>query len=131
MNFENSVCYALVKYNVVLNIAIWESDEEFLSMEESLYKDPFLPKDSVWMRVPDHNKDIAKRYLYNKEHNFFHAAQPYPSWILDVEKQRWVAPVPEPGAPWLFQWNEDSLEYDIIGKRYNDLDNVLETLENE
>ena len=133
MNFENSVGYVLLKYNIVLNVTIWESEEDFLAVEESLYSDPFHPKGAKWMKIPKHNKCIGKRFVYNEAHDFFHPPQPFPSWTLDIDVQDWVPPVPAPGYPFKYDWNEEKLEFVIHGKvmRNDTLDNLLEDIENE
>ena len=130
-NEDKSVSYALVKHNIVLNCCSWETEEEFKAMEELLYKDPFHPKDAVWMRVPDTNRNLAKRYIWNSEKGYFHTPQPFPSWVLDDELQAYVAPVPMPEWPWLADWDEDKLEWNIKGKHpaAKDLDELLEELE--
>lgn len=134
---EKRIAYALVKYNVVLNITVWESDTDFENTKELLYKDPWHPKDSEWIRVPDNNLAIAKGHIFNREKNYFYSPQPYPSWILDDNLQGWVPPIKEPGWPYLYDWDEEKLEWKIKGRlpvvgetdeEY--LDNLLECIDN-
>jgi len=133
IDFDKAVGYALVKYNIVLTMAVYQSDEDFKLIENLLYEDPFHPKDAVWIRIPDHNKAIAKRYVYNEKENFFHEPQPFPSWTLDLEKQCYVPPIDFPEYPLTYDWNEEKLDWDITGKitRVDTIDNLLEDLENE
>ena len=118
-------------------MTIWDSDDEFFRIKDLLYEDLTHPKDAEWVRVPDHNKELAVGFIYNKEHNYFHPPQPFPSWTLNHELQRWKAPIEEPGPPYMYMWNEEKLEWDITGifqghyqssEEY--IDNLLESIEN-
>ena len=47
--------------------------------------------------------------------------------------QDWIPPVPAPGYPFRYEWDEEKLEFVIYGKvtRDDTLDNLLEDIENE
>ena len=66
-------------------------------------------------------------YIYNAEHDIFIAKKPYNSWILNIEKAKFEAPVAEPvtetdGIPDQDTWNESTVSWDkIINPTYNPL----------
>lgn len=58
----------------------------------------------------DQSKAFRKNYAgigyrYDDELDAFIRPRPYPSWILDVDKGAYVAPIPRPDA--YHVWNED------------------------
>lgn len=53
-------------------------------------------------------------YTYDKENDVFYAPQPYASWILNNETWLWEAPVPYPTDGNLYEWNESSVNWQLL-----------------
>jgi hypothetical protein len=54
----------------------------------------------IWIQT-SYNNNIRKNfagvgYIYNEELDIFLPPKPYTSWIIDVEKGVWTAPIPRP-----------------------------------
>jgi hypothetical protein len=69
-------------------------------------------------RRTSYNTNIRKNYagigyFYDPINDYFYAPQPYPSWILNNEAQ-WEAPISKPNDENLYEWNENTQEWDRI-----------------
>lgn len=51
-------------------------------------------------------------YIWNPDLQFFVAPRPYPSWILNVQTDKWEAPIPRPNDGKLYLWNEETQTWD-------------------
>ena len=49
--------------------------------------------------------------VYNEQLNVFMSAQPFPSWVVDVAKKDWVAPVAMPDDGKSYDWDEATLSW--------------------
>jgi hypothetical protein len=49
-------------------------------------------------------------FSYNEEEDIFVTPQPYPSWVR--QGSYWVAPTPEPEDGTVYQWNEQTLQWE-------------------
>jgi hypothetical protein len=49
---------------------------------------------------------------YSKDLDAFISPKPYPSWILDENTCKYIAPVPRPNG--LYKWNENSQQWEAI-----------------
>lgn len=72
----------------------------------------------TWKQT-SYNGNIRKNYAgigfsYDPELDAFVAPKPFPSWVLDVETATWQAPVAMPGDANLYQWNEETLSWDVF-----------------
>lgn len=59
----------------------------------------------------DHKNAATKvdiGFVYNEETGSFHPVQPYHSWVLDAERNVWVAPVLYPDGDVYYLWDEDA-----------------------
>ena len=62
-----------------------------------------------------YNGNIRKNFagigmIYDPVNDWFHAPQPYPSWILN-DKAQWEAPVAKPDNEKFYQWNENTQKW--------------------
>lgn len=60
-----------------------------------------------------YNGKIRKNYagigfIYDEDLDAFIPPKPFPSWALDAETARWVAPVPYPTDGLIYAWDEDA-----------------------
>lgn len=53
-------------------------------------------------------------YTYDEENDCFIPPQPYPSWILSSETYQWIAPTPYPEDERDYEWNEETLQWEVI-----------------
>ena len=60
----------------------------------------------------------AAGYTYDSDSDVFVAPQPYPSWSLD-DNFDWQAPTPMPEDDNLYNWNEETQNWDL-GELNND-----------
>lgn len=63
-----------------------------------------------------YNSNFRKRYAgigyeYNSEHDAFIAPKQFNSWILNLEKLEYEAPIPYPDDGFDYEWNEDSTSW--------------------
>ena len=66
----------------------------------------------------DQTKSFRKNYAgvgykFDINRNAFIPPKPYPSWILNEETCVWDAPVPYPQDGNLYEWNEQTLSWDL------------------
>ncbi len=75
----------------------------------------------VWIRTwIDANGDPAKGYkyagrgdTYEADRRAFIAPRPYPSWLLNAQTLEWYPPVPYPGGPGNYRWNESTTSWGL------------------
>jgi len=53
-------------------------------------------------------------YTYDKQRDAFIPPQPFPSWTLNEETCLWESPVAYPDDNNKYQWNEETLSWDIV-----------------
>jgi hypothetical protein len=68
----------------------------------------------TWVQT-SYNNRIRKNYAgvgftYDPVNDWFVAPQPYPSWTLD-EDAKWQAPVAYPTDGVMYQWNEETKDW--------------------
>lgn len=66
----------------------------------------------------DQTKSFRKNYAgigykFDINRNAFIPPKPYPSWILNEETCVWDAPVPYPQDGNLYEWNEQTLSWEL------------------
>lgn len=69
----------------------------------------------TWIKT-SYNNNIRKNfagigYIYDENRDAFIAPQPFPSWTLNEDTCRWVAPIPYPSENELFIWSESDLNW--------------------
>jgi len=62
------------------------------------------------------NGNIRKQYAgvgysYDPVADVFISPKPYPSWVLNEASCQWEAPVPCPGIPAEYEWDETTLSW--------------------
>jgi len=77
---------------------------------------------TVWKQTTkaDNKKFFARvGYSYNAELNVFNPPQPYASWTLNTDTNKWEAPITEPtptdeevAAQKYYEWDEDAYQSD-------------------
>ena len=70
-----------------------------------------------WVQT-SYNSNIRKQfagigYTYDADKDIFVAPQPYPSWSLD-DNSDWQAPTPMPEDDNLYNWNEETQNWDLV-----------------
>lgn len=53
-------------------------------------------------------------HFYDREHDVFYPPKPFDSWILNNETWLWQAPVPYPTDGNLYEWNESSVNWQLL-----------------
>nr|BAR36714.1 hypothetical protein [uncultured Mediterranean phage uvMED] len=73
----------------------------------------------TWLETRE-DGSIRKNYAgigftYDAQNDLFIAPKPFESWVLNEETFIWESPVKYPNDGNNYKWNEDSLEWWIIG----------------
>ena len=95
--------YAFIKGTNVVNIAVFDEPTESL-LEH--FKEAF-GLDSIILATA--TAVIGGTY----EEGVFWAPQPYPSWVKNHETNTWNPPVPLPIDFQIYNWNEDTVSWDL------------------
>jgi hypothetical protein len=56
-------------------------------------------------------------YTYDKDRDVFIPPKPYNSWILDEDTCLWLPPIPYPTDNNLYEWNEQTLSWNLINNQ--------------
>jgi hypothetical protein len=100
---------------VVVQVLVVPDAEEHRGQE-------FLANDlglgGTWVQT-SYNARIRKNYAgigmtYDNTRDAFIPEQPYASWILDEETCQWEAPVAYPTDGLMYQWNEETTDWEAI-----------------
>jgi hypothetical protein len=100
---------------VVVQVLVVPNAEEHRGQE-------FLANDlglgGTWVQT-SYNARIRKNYAgigmtYDNTRDAFIPEQPYASWILDEETCQWEAPVAYPTDGLMYQWNEETTDWEAI-----------------
>jgi len=72
----------------------------------------------TWVQT-SYNNRIRKNFagvgfVYDLARDAFIAPKPYNSWLLDEETCRWEAPVAYPTDGVMYQWNEETTDWQAI-----------------
>lgn len=72
----------------------------------------------TWVKT-SYNGNIRKNFagigmIYNEDLDAFIAPQPYPTWTLNENTCEWQAPVPYPTDGLGYDWDEDTLSWQIV-----------------
>ena len=64
----------------------------------------------TWLQT-SYNSNFRKNYAgvgytYDSQRDAFIPPKPFPSWVLNEDTCRWVAPVPMPEDGQMYQWDE-------------------------
>ena len=73
----------------------------------------------TWIKT-SYNAKIRKNFAgigftYDKERDAFIAPKPFTSWVLDEATCKWQAPIPYPTDGDVYEWNETTTSWDVIG----------------
>ena len=53
-------------------------------------------------------------YTYDEVRDAFIPPKPYPSWLLNEDTCQWYPPVPYPTDGQEYEWNEETVSWDLI-----------------
>ena len=53
-------------------------------------------------------------YTYDEQRDAFIPPKPFPSWTLDEFSCLWQSPIPYPNDGNMYEWNEDTLSWDLV-----------------
>lgn len=53
-------------------------------------------------------------YVYDEINDVFYTQKPYQSWSLNQTNWTWKAPTPRPNDDKFYNWNESTLNWDLI-----------------
>jgi hypothetical protein len=109
--------------NIVLRVTVVPDEESHRGQE---YMNQDLGLEGTWLQTsyntfegthklggtPFRGNFAGGGYIYDPVLDAFYLPQPYPSWTLDTEKFKWVAPTPRP-TPGYYVWNEESLSWKL------------------
>ena len=102
--------------NIVLRVLVVDNSLEDRGAE-------FLSQDlglgGTWIQT-SYNGNFRKNFAqegwtYDPNRDAFISKKPYDSWVLDEQTCRWEAPVPYPEDGGIYNWNEESLSWELNG----------------
>ena len=72
---------------------------------------------AIWKQT-SYNNNIRKNfagigYTYDEDRDAFIPPKPFTSWILNEETCQWEAPVAYPNDGNLYNWNEETQQWDV------------------
>ena len=75
----------------------------------------------IWKQT-SYNARIRKYYAgigytYDETLDAFIPPKPFDSWVLDTDKAQWKAPVDYPTEEGRFNWNEETLTWDVVNEQ--------------
>jgi hypothetical protein len=121
--------FAKIENSLVTQVVVVNNNELLVDGVESeqagvAFLNGIFGQDTVWIQT-SFNGNIRKNFAgigftYDQTRDAFIPQQPFPSWTLNEENCRWVAPIPEPtfgGKPYL--WNEETLAWDEVEMNQN------------
>lgn len=77
-----------------------------------------LKKPNRWVQTSYNNsfrvRYAGAGYTYDENLDAFIEPKPYPSWVLNNSTADWEAPIPKPDNDNLYQWNEQTQNWDLI-----------------
>ena len=98
--------YALVTNDIVENVIVCNSEEDFRSLTESF---PMGMYKGEWIKATEETGRPNPGWTYLREYGKFIDVQPFPSWKLN-DDFIWEPPVPAP-AEARTGWDEASLSW--------------------
>jgi hypothetical protein len=66
--------------------------------------------------IPFRKNHAGIGYIYDEDRDAFISPKPFNSWILNEQTCRWEAPVAKPNDEKSYNWNEQTLSWDIVEK---------------
>ena len=122
--------------NIVLKVLAVSNDmieDEQGNQQEKIgieFLKSLFGSDTIWKQT-SYNGNIRKNYAgigytYDASRDAFIAQQPYPSWLLDENACKWIAPVPMPEDDKLYSWDEAAGEWVAIAAFRKILTNPVE-----
>ena len=55
-------------------------------------------------------------YYYDEQRDAFIPPKPYNSWVLNEDTCLWESPIPYPNDENMYEWNEETLSWDLVNK---------------
>lgn len=106
---NNVVTQVIVIDNAELLDNEVESEAKGISFCQSIFPE------TRWLQT-SYNGNFRKNYAgvgftYDAQRDAFIPQQPFPSWILDENICRWVAPLPYPDDGKRYYWDEESVSW--------------------
>jgi len=77
------------------------------------------PSSNPRVASADQSKALRKNFpsvgfTYDKEKDAFYRPKPFPSWSLNLETCLWEPPIPYPTDGKIWDWNEQTQQYDLV-----------------
>ena len=99
--------------NIVTRVLVVPDEQEHRGL---VFLSTDLNLDGIWIQT-SYNNRIRKNYAgigyeYDTIRDAFIPPQPFPSWILNEETCQWEAPTPYPTDGVMYQWNEESKDWE-------------------
>ena len=107
---NNKVLRVIVVHNDVIIVDGKEQESVGQDFLKGLYG-----SDGIWIQTSYSHK-FRKNYAgigfeYDKSKDVFIPLQPYPSWTLNEDTVRWIAPKAYPDDGKIYDWDEDTISW--------------------
>jgi len=107
--------WAKIENNIVVNVIT--AEEDFIqTLEGEWIQTSYNTKGGEHKLdgTPLRKNYAGIGYIYDRDRDAFYEPQPFPSWILDEDSCLWEAPIPYPSDGNLYNWNEDTLNWELL-----------------
>lgn len=109
---ENATVVAVIVVNneVINNLDFPDSESIGIEFCQSLYG-----SFTIWKQT-SYNGNFRKNYAgigdtYDTKLDAFIAKKTYPSWVLNTDTYKWIAPIPYPMDGKYYEWNERTISW--------------------
>jgi len=119
--------FAKIENNLVTQVIV--ADQDFVDTLEGTWiktsyntfagKHYTEDEEGIKTESSDQTKALRKNYAgigytYDSTRDAFISPKPYNSWILDEDTCTWEPPINKPDDDNFYDWNEDTLSWDLI-----------------
>ena len=98
--------FALIENGVVKNLVVADNIEW---LQNNL--------DGNWIEMADDQSRESRLgigWSYNDEYGVFFPPKPYNSWVINPDTLDWTAPIIRPEDGQSYEWNEDTVSWELI-----------------
>lgn len=104
--------------NIVEQVIVVSNDIAISEQAGSDFINKLYNTRDVWKQT-SYNNNIRKNfagigYQYDQTRDAFIPPKPFNSWVLNEDTCLWEAPITKPNNDNIYNWNEQTLSWDII-----------------
>lgn len=109
INSDNQVVQVIVAEQDVIDTGLFGNPSSWVQTSCNTYAGQHLLGGT-----PLRKNYAGVGYTYDPIRDAFIPPKPYPSWVLDEDTCQWDSPTPKPQDGSIYQWNEETLQWDLV-----------------